>query len=63
MKRFYASAAATSSIQCRTGVAVGCCKWVRQPMFAVAMACGVPSSSAASLRARSSLAIADYSNE
>ena len=49
-----------SSTQWRTGVAVPPCRCVRQPMFAVAIACGAPASSAASLRARSSPEIAGW---
>src|SRR3954468_17566306 len=57
------SASSSSSIQCRTGSRAAPWRWVRQPMFALVIWPGRPSFSAASLRLRSSPAIAGCSSE
>jgi hypothetical protein len=57
------SASSSSSIQWRTGTPAPPCRWLRQPIFAVAIQSGPASCNEVSLRLRSSPAIAGCSSE
>ena len=62
-RRHRASASSTTSIQCRTGVAVPLCRCVMQPMLAETMVSGASSSRWPSLRSRSAVASVGCSTE
>lgn len=55
---FSPKASSSISIQCLTGTGDSAARWVKQPMLAVATACGRQASSVSSLRARSACASA-----